>query len=62
MDISPSAAKAANSTPLSISLKVGQSYELPSFKFQFELPADARANRTWLCAALLNDAGYIPIQ
>ena len=62
MDVFPSAAKGDNSTPLDISLKAGQSYELPSFKFKFELPTGARINRTWLCAALVNDGGYIPLQ
>jgi hypothetical protein len=62
IDRFPLTAKEGNSVSLSIMLEKGKSYDLPIFKFSFQLPREARVNRTWLCAAFINDGGFIPVQ
>jgi hypothetical protein len=62
MDIFPPIGKSENSQQISIKLEKNHTYELPKMDFVFELPKDARLNRTWLCAALDHDAGYMPVQ
>jgi TIR domain len=46
----PLVAKEDNSEPLDIVVE------------SFQLPRDAQVNRTWLCAALINDGGFMPLQ
>jgi hypothetical protein len=62
MDVFPPIGKSQNSQDINIQLEKNQTYDLPTIDFEFELPNDAKLNRTWLCAALVNDAGYIPAQ
>jgi hypothetical protein len=63
MDTFPFVGNSTNSVDLNIKLEKGASYKLPSTKFSFKLPPEARPGRTWLCAAIENTmGGYFPAQ
>jgi hypothetical protein len=62
MDVFPPIGKSENTQDINIKLEKDHTYELPKMNFKFKLANDARLNRTWLCAALDNDAGYMPAQ
>lgn len=62
MDVFPVLGKSDNSVDLKIPLEKNHSYKLPPMSFSFQLPVDARPNRTWLCAAIENSLGYMPAQ
>jgi len=54
--------KASNSIPLDFKMEPGKSFSLPPMKFSFRLPPEAEKGRTWLCAAIENTVGFIPVQ
>lgn len=62
MDIFPPVGKSENSQDINIKLEKEHTYQLPKMDFKFKLASDARPDRAWLCAALDNDAGYMPAQ
>ena len=62
MDIFPPIGKSEYSQQINIKLEKSHTYELPKMDFVFDLPSDAMLNKTWLCAVLDHDAGYMPVQ
>lgn len=61
-DVFPLVGKTDNSIPLNIRLKANMTYELPVMQFTLKIPTEAQPNRTWLCAAIENPAGYFVSQ
>ncbi|MDK4723387.1 hypothetical protein PH552_28945 [Rhizobium sp. CNPSo 3968] len=58
----PPVGKSENAIDIDVKPIAGQRYPIGARDFSFTLPDDVDPDRAWLCAALVTDFGYIPMQ